>query len=114
MESDPRYQWIEKRITSCLSPKREALSNFIENEDNKYFLDEFNFSNINYSLRLIVMEFLNNEDVKQLYIFVKSPNHLIASRSCTTENSSDKGIFFLKISNTSKLSPETMSKLLNS
>lgn len=56
------------------------------------------------------MEFLNNEDVKQLYIFVKSPSQLIASRACTIENSSEKGIFFLKISNTSKLTPETMSK----
>lgn len=36
MESDPRYQWLEKRIASCLNPKRETLSNFIENEDNKY------------------------------------------------------------------------------
>lgn len=41
MESDPRYQWLEKRITSCLNPKREALSNFIENEDNKYFLNTY-------------------------------------------------------------------------
>lgn len=57
------------------------------------------------------MEFLNNEDVKQLYIYVKSPNQLIACHTCIAENSSDKGIFFLKISNTSKLSPETMSKL---
>jgi hypothetical protein len=36
MENDPRYLWLEKRITSCLSPKREALVNLVENEDNKY------------------------------------------------------------------------------
>lgn len=36
MEADPRYQWLEQRIISSLNPKREALLNLIENEDNKY------------------------------------------------------------------------------
>ena len=35
MEEDYRYQWLEKRIISCLNPKREAILNLIENEDNK-------------------------------------------------------------------------------
>lgn len=42
MENDPRYQWLEKRITSCLNPKREALVNLVENEDNKLIFPLFN------------------------------------------------------------------------
>jgi hypothetical protein len=55
------------------------------------------------------MEFLNNEDVKKLYIYSKSPSAMVAARSCATESSTDKGIFFLKISNASKLTIEHMS-----
>ena len=55
------------------------------------------------------MEFLNNEDVKKLYIYAKAGAAMIAAKSCQSENSYDKGIFFLKISNTSKLTPENMS-----
>jgi len=36
METDPRYSWLEKRLVSCLAPKREALLDLVENEDNKY------------------------------------------------------------------------------
>jgi hypothetical protein len=35
IDKDPRYQWLEKRIVASLSPKRDALLNLIENEDNK-------------------------------------------------------------------------------
>jgi hypothetical protein len=35
METDPRYQWLEKRVVSCLNPKKEALQSLLENEDNK-------------------------------------------------------------------------------
>lgn len=96
MEDDRRYQWLEKRVLASLNPKREAIGNFIGNEDNK----------------LVILEFLNNEDVKQIYIYSKSVSQLIASKNCLTENLYDKGIYFLKISNTSKLSAEKMSMLL--
>ena len=56
------------------------------------------------------MEFLNNEDVKKLYIYSKSSSTMTAAKSCQAENNYDKGIFFLKISNTSKLTTENMSK----
>ena len=36
MENDKRYIWLEKRIISCLSPKREALQSLANSEDNKY------------------------------------------------------------------------------
>lgn len=56
------------------------------------------------------MEFLNNEDVKHLYVFAKSPLIMIASRTCAgVDNAGEKGIFFLKISNASKLTYEQMS-----
>lgn len=59
------------------------------------------------------MEFLNNEDVKHLYIYSKSPVVLTAARSCAVDDTSaEKGIFFLKISNASKLTYEQMSKIL--
>lgn len=36
MESDPRFQWLEQRITTSLNPRREALLSLTENEDNKF------------------------------------------------------------------------------
>lgn len=56
------------------------------------------------------MEFLNNEDVKQIYIYLKSPTQIVAARSCTNEVSVEKGILFLKLSNSSKLTSEQMCK----
>lgn len=94
MEDDSRFQWLEKRIVASLSPKREAISNLTNNEDNK----------------LVIIEFLNNEDVKQIYVYMKSSTQLVAARNCVTENVYDKGIFFLKISTSSKLTAEKMSK----
>ncbi len=35
MDKDPRYQWLEKRIASCLNVKRDSLITLTENEDNK-------------------------------------------------------------------------------
>ena len=35
MDSDLRYKWIEQRVVTSLQPKREALQNLAENEDNK-------------------------------------------------------------------------------
>ena len=56
------------------------------------------------------MEFLNNEDVKQIYIYLKSPNQMVASRQCVNETNVEKGILFLKLSNSSKLTADQMSK----
>ena len=58
------------------------------------------------------MEFLNNEDVKQLYIYSKSISTMIALRNCSADNNYEKAIFFLKISNSSKLTAEHMSKYI--
>ncbi len=56
------------------------------------------------------MEFLNNEDVKQMYVYLKPQNQMIASRVCVNEANVDKGILFLKLSNASKLTADQMSK----
>jgi hypothetical protein len=58
--------------------------------------------------RFVILEFLNNEDIKYLYVFSKSLSQLSASRHCNY-NSNEKGIFFLK-TNSTKLSVENMSK----
>ncbi len=95
MDSDKRFQWLEKRIMVSLSPKREALTNLIHNDDNK----------------LIISEFLNNEDLKQVYIYLKSATSLTVSRTCSTDDTTYlKGIYFLKISGAAKLSAETMNE----
>lgn len=57
------------------------------------------------------MEFLNNEDVKHLYVYLKSALMMVAARTCANVDNADKGIFFIKISNASKLTYEQMSKL---
>lgn len=56
------------------------------------------------------MEFLNNEDVKHLFIYLKSPLILMASRTSNVADNPEKGIFFLKTFNNTKLTYEQMSK----
>ena len=58
------------------------------------------------------MEFLNNEDVKQLYVYSKSSSQMVASRSCASDNTHEKGIYFLKTTGASKLTADQMSKPL--
>lgn len=36
MDKDIRYQWIESRIITTLEPKRDAILQLIENQDNRY------------------------------------------------------------------------------
>ena len=52
MESDPRYQWLEQRITLSLNPKREALLSLSENEDNKYVYETTTNNLIYYDILL--------------------------------------------------------------
>ena len=54
------------------------------------------------------MEFLNNEDIKYIYIYSKSTNQMIASNTGAT-NLNEKGVYILKTSNATKLSPDNMS-----
>ena len=74
-----------------------------------YSLNKFCVYLISFAKRLVILEFLNNEDVKELYVYSKSPIHLVASNVCSLENSNEKGIFFLKIANAGKLTIENIS-----
>jgi len=42
MDKDSRYQWIESRLITTLEPKRDALLQLIENDDNRFVLFFFN------------------------------------------------------------------------
>ena len=57
----------------------------------------------------MILEFLNNEDVKELYVYSKSITSLTASKVCSLENNNEKGIFFIKIANAGKLTIEKIS-----
>ena len=57
----------------------------------------------------MILEFLNNEDVKELYVYSKSITSLTASNICSLENNNEKGIFFIKIANAGKLTFEKIS-----
>jgi hypothetical protein len=36
MEKDSRYQWIETRLITTIEPKRDALIQLIQNDDNRF------------------------------------------------------------------------------
>lgn len=36
MEKDSRYQWLESRLVASLEPKRDALIQLIQNDDNRF------------------------------------------------------------------------------
>lgn len=42
MEKDPRYQWLETRLITTLEPKRDALLQLIQNDENR-FVENFIF-----------------------------------------------------------------------
>ncbi|CAF4023779.1 unnamed protein product, partial [Rotaria sp. Silwood1] len=56
MEKDSRYQWLESRLIATLEPKRDALIQLIQNDDN----------------RLSIEQFLENEDITHLYVLSQS------------------------------------------
>jgi hypothetical protein len=36
MEKDSRYQWLETRLITTLEPKRDALIQLIQNDENRF------------------------------------------------------------------------------
>ncbi|CAF1319792.1 unnamed protein product [Didymodactylos carnosus] len=91
LDKDARYQWLESRIVSTLQPKRDAIQSLIENDEN----------------RLSVQEFLDNEDVTNLYIIYRSLTHLYAQNSPPGQ-SFDKGLLFIKAAIATKLTTENI------
>ena len=49
MEKDLRYQWIESRLITTIEPKRDALIQLIQNDDNRFVLFFYNFTS-NFSI----------------------------------------------------------------
>ena len=94
MEKDTRYQWIESRIITTIEPKRDALIQLIQNDDN----------------RLSIEQFLENEDITHLYILSQSSStNLLATNIIPVDfNSFDKIVLFIKTNLTSKLTRENL------
>lgn len=59
--------------------------------------------------RLAVNEFLNNEDVHRLFIFLRAPKEIIASLTPPV-NLTAKSVFFMKNNAGVKLTKDNMSK----
>ncbi|CAF4372248.1 unnamed protein product [Rotaria magnacalcarata] len=93
MEKDSRYQWLESRLIAALEPKRDALIQLIQNDDN----------------RLSIEQFLENEDITHLYILSQSSSHLLALNTIPIDfNSYQRIVLFIKTNLTNKLSRENL------
>ena len=62
---------------------------------------------------MVILEFLNNEDIKYVYIYAKTANQMVASHT-EISNLNEKGIYFFKTTNATKLSPDNMSNQIAS
>ncbi|CAF3502703.1 unnamed protein product [Rotaria socialis] len=95
MEKDSRYQWLESRLIATLEPKRDALVQLIQNDDN----------------RLSIEQFLENEDITHLYILSQSSSHLLALNAIPIDfNSYQRIVLFIKTNLANKLSRENLDK----
>ncbi|XP_052060514.1 uncharacterized protein LOC127700861 isoform X4 [Mytilus californianus] len=90
---DERLKWLEVRINSSLRPRNEDLKNMFLNDEN----------------RLAFYEFINNEDVRCLYVFNRPPKQIVASLIPPHEMKY-KSIFFLKCNAGTKLTKENIGK----
>ncbi|CAF3873013.1 unnamed protein product, partial [Rotaria sp. Silwood1] len=97
MEKDSRYQWLESRLIATLEPKRDALIQLIQNDDN----------------RLSIEQFLENEDITHLYVLSQSSSssYLLALNSIPIDfNSYQRVVLFIKTNLTNKLTRENLDK----
>jgi dynein heavy chain len=90
---DEKLKWLETRISSSLRPRQEELKNMFLSDEN----------------RLAFHEFMNNEDVRRLFIFTVPPRNIVASLHPPNELKS-KSIFFLKTGDGTKLTKDNMGK----
>lgn len=89
---DERLKWIETRISSSIKPRNEDLKAMLASDEN----------------RLAFHEFIKNEDIKSLYVYVKPPRQIIASLKAPHTLHS-KSIFFMK-SQGAKLTRDNIGK----
>ncbi|PVD27606.1 hypothetical protein C0Q70_12770 [Pomacea canaliculata] len=88
---DERLKWLETRVSSSLRPRNEDLKNMFTHDDN----------------RLAFYEFVNNEDVKRLFVYIRPPRQLTASLLPPADLKS-KSIFFLKCNPGTKLTKDNI------
>ncbi|KAL3885754.1 hypothetical protein ACJMK2_025795 [Sinanodonta woodiana] len=88
---DERLKWLETRISSSLRPRNEDLKNMFLNDEN----------------RLAFYEFINNEDCKRLFVYVRPPRQLTASL-IPPHDLKFKSIFFLKSTAGTKLTKDNI------
>ncbi|XP_056010102.1 uncharacterized protein LOC125667097 [Ostrea edulis] len=87
---DERLKWLELRISSSLRPRNEDLKNMFLNDEN----------------RLAFYEFINNEDVRKLFVYSKE-RQIVASL-IPPFDLKYKSIFFLKCNAGTKLTKENI------
>ncbi|XP_070202269.1 uncharacterized protein [Littorina saxatilis] len=88
---DERLKWLEVRISSSLRPRNEDLKNMMTNDDN----------------RLAFYEFVNNEDVKRMFVYIRPPRQITASLQ-PPHDLKAKSIFFLKCNPGTKLTKDNL------
>ncbi|KAK2144654.1 hypothetical protein LSH36_739g00023, partial [Paralvinella palmiformis] len=91
MESDDKVKWLEVRIGSSLRPRNEDIKNMLLNDEN----------------RLAFHEFLNNEDIRRLFVYLRPPRQIVASLQ-PPHDLSYKSVFFLKANPGIKLNKDNM------
>ncbi|CAH1797693.1 unnamed protein product [Owenia fusiformis] len=91
MQVDERLRWLETRISSSLRPRNEDLKQMIQNDEN----------------RLAFHEFINNEDVRRLFVFIRPPKQIIASLQ-PPHDLTFKSIFFMKCGSGNKITKENI------
>ncbi|KAL5020323.1 hypothetical protein ScPMuIL_003215 [Solemya velum] len=88
---DERLKWLETRVSSSLRPRNEELKNMFVNDEN----------------RLAFHEFINNEDVRRLFVYIRSPKEITASL-LPPHDMNYKSIFFLKCNAGTKLTKDNI------
>ncbi|GFO25147.1 dynein beta chain, flagellar outer arm [Plakobranchus ocellatus] len=91
MATDERLKWLEQRIGSSMRPRNEDLKNMMANDEN----------------RLAFYEFVNNEDVKRLLVYMRPGRQIVAALQPPMELQS-KSIYFLKCNPGTKLTKDNM------
>ncbi|KAI0240669.1 Dynein beta chain, flagellar outer arm [Lamellibrachia satsuma] len=91
MELDDKLKWLEVRLSSSLRPHNEELKNLFQNDEN----------------RLAFHEFLNNEDVRRLFIYMRPPRQIVASLQ-PPHDLKTKSVFFIKNNIGVKLTKDNM------
>ena len=59
MQRDPRYHWLEHRIVTTIEPKRDALNQLIQNDENRFVCFSLEFISSHYFIEYLVYA-LNN------------------------------------------------------